>query len=125
MQVFFKEILLGGPLGKTSYNVYRVEFQYRGSSYIHSLLWIQKAPKLTPDTEEYIKFVEKFLSAKLQLSKLCELVKAYQIHTHSRTYRKYKKKGCRFNYGRFCSERIIPAKSLPHTLEITPKKIKL
>ena len=83
MQVFFKEILLGGPLGQTSYNVYRVEFQYRGSPYIHSFIWIQKAPKLTPETEEeYIKFVEKFLFAKLQLSKLCELVKAYQIQTH-------------------------------------------
>ena len=65
VQVFFKEIV-DGPLGKTSYYVYRVEFQIRGSPHIHSFIWIQNAPILTPETEEeYIQFVEKLVSAKL------------------------------------------------------------
>ena len=82
-----------GPLGKTFYYVYWVEFQIRESPHIHSFIWIQKAHKLTPETEkEYIKFVEKLMSAKLpdpvREPELYEHVKAYQIHTHSRTCRK-------------------------------------
>ena len=66
VQVFFKEILFVGPLGKTSYYVYRVEFQIRGSPHIYSFNWIQNEPKLTPETEEeYTQFVEKLVSTKL------------------------------------------------------------
>ena len=36
---------------------------------------------------------------------LYEQVKAYQIHSHSRACRKYKKKDCRFNYGNFFQQR--------------------
>ena len=65
VQVFFKEIFVG-PLGKTSYYVYRVEFQIRGSPHIYSFNWIQNEPKLTPETEEeYTQFVEKLVSTKL------------------------------------------------------------
>ena len=46
VQLFFKEILIDGPLGKTEFYVYRVEFQVRGSPHIHSFLWIKNAPKL-------------------------------------------------------------------------------
>ena len=117
MQVFFKEILFDDPLGKISYYVYRVEFKIRGSPHIHSFIWIQNAPKLTPETEEkYIQFVGKFVSAKLpdpaSEPELYEQVKAYQIHTHSRTRRRYKKKDCRFNYGKFFSARTILTKPL-------------
>ena len=45
--MFFKIIVLDGPLGKTQYYVIRVEFQVRGSSQIHSFIWILNAPKLT------------------------------------------------------------------------------
>ena len=66
LQVFFKEILFDGPLSKTSYYVNRVEFQIRRSPNIHLFMWIQKAAKFTPGTEEeYIQFVEKLMSAKL------------------------------------------------------------
>ena len=40
-----------------------------------------------------------------------EHVKAYQIHSHSRTCGKYKKKDCRLSYGRFVSASTILAKS--------------
>ena len=66
LQVFFKEILFDGPLGKTSYYVNGVEFQIRRSPNIPSFMWIQKAAKFTPETEEeYMQFVEKLMSAKL------------------------------------------------------------
>ena len=65
-QVIFKEILFDGPLSKTSYYVNRVEFQIRRSPNIHLFMWIQKAAKFTPETEEeYMQFVEKLMSAKL------------------------------------------------------------
>ena len=70
---------------------------------------------MTPEIEEeYVQFVEKLVSAKLSdpvsEPELYEQVKTYQIHTHSRTCREYKKKDCRFNYGKFLSARTILAK---------------
>ena len=35
LEVFFKEIVLNGPLGKVKYHVIRVEFQVRGSPHVH------------------------------------------------------------------------------------------
>ena len=48
---------------------------------------------------------------------LFELVKLYQIHSHSRTCWKYKKNKCRFFYGRFFSDRTIISKPLDHSLD--------
>ena len=47
VEMFFKIIVLDGPLGKTQYYAIRVEFQVRGSPHIHSFIWILNAPKLT------------------------------------------------------------------------------
>ena len=121
VQVFFKEILLDGPLGKTEFYVYRVEFQVRGSPHIHSFLWIKNAPTLTSETEQqYINFVESTVSAKLpdpsEQPDLYNFVKTYQIHTHSRTCWKYNKNKCRFHYGRYFTDRTIIAKPLPSDL---------
>ena len=38
VQVFFKEILFDGPSDKTSYYVYRIGFQIRGSPNINSFI---------------------------------------------------------------------------------------
>ena len=127
VEVFFQKILFDGQLGKLSYHIHRVEFQVRGIPHIHSFIWIQNAPNMTPETEEEsIQFVEKLVSAKLpdpvSESELYEHVKAYQIHTHSRTCRKYKKKDCRFNYDRFFSGRTILAKPLTQSLNLPEKK---
>ena len=55
IEIFFKVIVLDGPLGKTSYYAIRVEFQVRGSPHIHSFIWILNAPKLSKETkDEYI-----------------------------------------------------------------------
>ena len=39
VEVFFKIIVLDGPLGKTHYYVIGVEFQVRRSPHIHSFIW--------------------------------------------------------------------------------------
>ena len=36
VEIFFKEITLDGPLGKTKYYVIRVEFQVRGTPHVYS-----------------------------------------------------------------------------------------
>ena len=46
-EMFFKVIAVDGPLGKSQYYAFRVEFQVRGSPHIHSFIWILNAPKLT------------------------------------------------------------------------------
>ena len=59
VEVFFKEIIVNGPLGKVKYYAIRVEFQVRGSPRIHSFLWVLNAPVLKKDNiDEYIRFVD-------------------------------------------------------------------
>ena len=100
VEVFFKKIILDGPLGKTKYYAIRIEFQERGSPYVHSFIWIFNAPNIENEAA-YIEFIEKTINAQLpdHLSdpELFELVKTYQVHTHSRTCWKYNKNECRFS----------------------------
>ena len=64
VEVFFKEIVVNGPLGKVTYYAIRVEFQVRGSPHIHSLLWILNAPNLSKDNiDEYVRFVDAIIRA--------------------------------------------------------------
>ena len=64
VEVFFKEIVVDGPLGKVTYYAIRVEFQVRGSPHIHSFLWILNAPVLTKDNiDEYVRFVDAVIKA--------------------------------------------------------------
>ena len=44
VEVFFKEIVVDGPLGKTKYYAIGVEFQVRGSPHAHCFLWVANAP---------------------------------------------------------------------------------
>ena len=62
VEMFFKIIVLDGPLGKTQYYAIRVEFQVRGSPHIHSFIWILNAPKLTKvNIDDYRKCVDKVI----------------------------------------------------------------
>ena len=55
---------------------------------MHAFVWILDAPRISDETE-YKSFVERNISAVLpdleSESGLFELVKLYQIHSHSRT----------------------------------------
>ena len=44
VEVFFKEIIVDGPLGKTKYYAIGVEFQVRRSPHVHCFLWVANAP---------------------------------------------------------------------------------
>ena len=58
IEVFFKEIILDGLLGKTKYYAIRIEFQERGSPHVHSFIWIFNASNTENETA-YIEFIEK------------------------------------------------------------------
>lgn len=84
--------MLYGPLGKTCYYVYRVEFQVSGSPHIFSFFWVNEAPKLEADAEDKcFNFIENIISAKFPDSEekpeLYSFVKTFLIYTHSNTWR--------------------------------------
>ena len=88
--MFFKEIMVNGPLGKVKYYAIRVEFKVRGSPNIHSFLWFLNAPVLTKDNlDEYIIFVDAVVSAYAPDTndnpELYKLVTTYQVHSHSKS----------------------------------------
>ena len=62
--MFFKELILDGPLGKTKYYALRIEFQERGSPHVHAFIWMLGAPKIENEFA-YLAFVENSISASL------------------------------------------------------------
>ena len=61
VEVFFKDIILDGPLGKTKYYAIRIEFKERGSPHVHSFLWIFNALNIENEAA-YIEFIEKTIN---------------------------------------------------------------
>ena len=107
VQVFFKETVLDGPLEKTKYYALRIEFQEKGSPDVHAFVWIFDAPRISDETDSKSFVISPVLADPESEPGLSELVKLYQIHSHSSTCWKYKKNICRFSYGRFFSDRTI------------------
>ena len=60
VEVFFKEIILDGPLRKTKYYAICVEFQEKFSTHVHSFIWIFSALNIENEAA-YIEFLEKAL----------------------------------------------------------------
>ena len=127
VEVFFKEVVLNDPLGKTKCYAIHVEFQVRGSPHIHSFIWILSAPKLNIESkEEYIQWVDSIIRADMpdpvKEKQLFDLVKTFQLHRHSKTCRKYHNEKCRFHFRRLFSHRAIVAEPLPDNM---PEEIKM
>ena len=98
-----------------------MEFQFRGSPYIHSFLWVPNSPLLAKENkEQHAHFIEQVIRADLPdpntKSELYALVKKYQAHGHSNSCKKYKNVPCRFQFGRLFTERTIIASPLPEDL---------
>ena len=126
VEVFFEEIILDGHLRKTKYYTICIEFQERGSPYVHSFIWIFNAPNIE-NTAAYIEFIEKIINAQLpdHLNdlELFDLLKTYQVHTHSRTCWKYNKNECHFSYGRCFTEKTIISKPLDSKFSNEEKQV--
>ena len=78
VEVFFKDIIFDGPLGKTKYYAICIEFQERGSPHVHSFIWILNPPNIQ-DEAAYISLIGKTINAQLpdpqNDSELFELVR--------------------------------------------------
>ena len=97
------------------------EFQFRGSPHIHSFLWVIDAPILTKETKnEYLNFIDHIIKVELpdrdNEPELYEMVKTYQIHSHSKSCRKYKNIACRYSFGRLFTTKAIIAEPLPNDM---------
>ena len=89
VETCFREVLLSNanPIGKIVYYALRIEFQMRGSPYLHALIWTSDCPDLTNDTKEaYIdKHVQAYLPDRETDPELYDWVKTYQTHNHSKS----------------------------------------
>ena len=126
VEVFFKEIVVNGPLEKVTYYAIRVEFQVRGSSHIHSFLWVLNAPNLTKDNiDEYVRFMDAIIKSYVpdinENPELHKLVTTYQIHFHSKSCQKYKNQSCRYYFCRFVTNRTIIAVHLSKDMPVEEK----
>ena len=89
VEVFFKKIILDGPLGKkTKYYEIRIAFQRRAGPHAHSYTWIFNARNIQSEAA-CMNFIEKTINAQLQDHlndpELFELIKSFQVHVNSRT----------------------------------------
>ena len=79
--------------------------QGRGTEHFHAAVHVKDAPKIDTDTdEECIAFINKYISCAIpnpdEDKELYDLVRSRQIHHHTRTCKKNKRKSCRFGYPR-------------------------
>ena len=101
------------PLGKLTDYYLRIEFQHRGSPHVHSLLWVQDAPKYGHNPlHEVIEFIDRTISCALpdETSMLTEEDIKLQRHKHTHTcYKKKSFRRCRFGipYPPMVSTKII------------------
>ena len=101
------------PLGKLTDYYLRIEFQHRGSPHVHSLLWVQDAPKYGHNPlQEVIEFIDRTISCALpdETSMLTEEDIKLQRHKHTHTcYKKKSFRRCRFGipYPPMVSTKII------------------
>ena len=89
-----------GPLGKLTDFYMRIEFQQRGSPHVHSLLWIENAPKygISP-LNEVIKFIDRTITCKLPNTDSLLSDGEIDLQRHKHTHTCYKRKSfrrCRF-----------------------------
>ena len=63
VEIFSKEIILDGPLGKTKYYAIRIEIQKSDSPHVYSFIRIFNGPNIENETS-YTEFIEKTINAR-------------------------------------------------------------
>ena len=66
--------------------------------------------------------MQSYLKKKKEKPELHELVKLYQLHSHSKTCRMNKNEACRFKFGKIFSKQTLAAETLPERM---PEEIKV
>lgn len=76
------------------------EYQVRGDSHVHGIAWVPEAPKFGVSThEEIVKYIDTYLTCDVHGAP-AHIVSA-QIHKHTDTCRKNKRRPCRFFFPKF------------------------
>ena len=148
--MFIKNIVMskGNPMS-IKYHSYKVEFALRGAGHIHGVLWVDwdkmkiggnddkedvvnieaALSKIkmdeqlsTEEKESIVWFADKFISCSLKDPRTEAIVKAVNMHHHTKTCRKYDCK-CRFFSPRFPCLRTIVAEPVRMT-STSPEKQK-
>lgn len=88
------------------------EYQKRGDAHVHGIAWVPNAPKFGVNThEEIVKFIDSYLTCDFHGAPP-EVISA-QIHKHTETCRKNKRRTCRF---------FFPKYPMPKTCILLPLK---
>ena len=102
LDLFFNRFLKSKahPLGELADHAIRIEFQARGSSHAHSILWMKGAPKLGVDSDQdIIDFIEKYIHCDIPDDEdLADLICRVQKHRQSVACRRHGH--CCFHYPR-------------------------
>ena len=104
IEAFFSEYLLSDahPLGHITDYVIKIEFQMRGSSHAHCLLWVKDAPKIVKDPDDVVcTFIDKYITAVIppiapENENHIKLMENLQKHTHSDYC--HRRKSCCFDF---------------------------
>jgi hypothetical protein len=131
LQKFWSSFLksAANPLGKIVDFFYRIEFQQRGSPHMHSIIWVEGAPKLDIDTDQQIaEFVDRYISCEIP-SELTEmelhtLVGTLQKHSHSKSCWKKKKNDCRYHFPKAPSPRTMVSRKYEGPEDMSPAQEK-
>ena len=83
---------------------------------------------MTNETKnEYLNYIDHIIEVELADKdiepELYEMVKTYQIHSHSKSCRKYKNIACRYSFGRFFTDKTIIAEPLPNDMTENEKSL--
>lgn len=91
----------------------------RGSPHVHCLLWGKNMPNLQLISQLYIEYIDNVTSAnmptEIENPNLHKLVK-FQVHSHSKSCRKYNKDECRFGFGQYFCKHTNVSEPLPTNL---------
>ncbi len=94
----------------------RREFQHRGSPHSHEIHWIKNAPIYDPNNPEndqnVIKFIDSWISTKIEVHENEKKYLNYQIHKHSTSCRKRGEAICRFGIPFFPMKATVILKPL-------------
>jgi len=107
------------PISKITEYFIRIEFQARGSSHAHALIWVEDASQINVQSDDAVcEFTDKYFTCSANpIQPDLQQEVALQRHHHLSACRRGKQKSCRFRYPQLPSRRTIitrPPKMIEH-----------